>query len=915
MPLLASAGLFALCVTGVLAAMLAWANPVSAQTEPLPRLIITPTELHVGEGDSATYTVHFDRNPSAFDNVECGDANTLGKVYVNMRGFDSSELSVEPFTPEFRTGNANCEGGNWDSPRTIWVAPVDENVDMGRRTVTIAHAVWDNGGGTPVEEDDAPKVRVTIYDDDPSGPLVAIASPPSAFVTEFSNVTFMLTRACATGCDNWGITQPLTVTVNLSETGNMLSGPRSRSVEFAAGSETADLTVDLDDDNVDEDASVITATIRGPSGYAISGRPWATTTVSDNDTALLGVSANPESIEEGQRSTVTVSITNGVTFGENQVIELDVTSTTAADTDYTVRPESLTFRAGQSQATAIITAVDDADYEQAEEIIEVSVSRGGRTFGPATITIQPSDLDAPQPAWSANLTVAQGTANSVTFLGFSGSTGMLDPTTFNVGTDSYTVNNLTLEDPFGSNPTLAFRTTSNLTTDFVLDLGGRQYRPSDATGTLSSYDWASPGLSWSDGNTVAVKLDVFDPMLSRTRMTELEATTAKAIVETTNANGSTVHLQYRSQDASVWDSPSPPNVAILPGMTEAGFSLTSLTEGTVYEVRASLDSAFNTGVVETTFTAGTPPPPPPPPRPSPPPQDQPGTVTLSSGQPQVGMELAATLTDADEGIADVIWLWERSTDQDSWSAISGAESASYTPVDAGVGHYLRATASYTDVHGPGKSAAAVTAGAVIAGDPLIARYDVNKNGVIEKREVIRAISDYFSGVEGLTKADVIRLISIYFDGGGGPGTTDPPGEVTLSSGQPQVGTELAATLTDADEGIADVTWLWERSTEQDTWSVISGAESASYTPVDADVGHYLRATASYTDVHGPGKSAAAVTAGAVIARDPLIARYDVNKNGVIEKREVIRAISDYFSGVEGLTKADVIRLISIYFDG
>jgi hypothetical protein len=112
-----------------------------------------------------------------------------------------------------------------------------------------------------------------------------------------------------------------------------------------------------------------------------------------------------------------------------------------------------------------------------------------------------------------------------------------------------------------------------------------------------------------------------------------------------------------------------------------------------------------------------------------------------------------------------------------------------------------------------------------------------------------------------------------------------------------------------------VTWLWERSTEQDTWSVISGAESASYTPVDADVGHYLRATASYTDVHGPGKSAAAVTAGAVIARDPLIARYDVNKNGVIEKREVIRAISDYFSGVEGLTKADVIRLISIYFDG
>ena len=49
-----------------------------------------------------------------------------------------------------------------------------------------------------------------------------------------------------------------------------------------------------------------------------------------------------------------------------------------------------------------------------------------------------------------------------------------------------------------------------------------------------------------------------------------------------------------------------------------------------------------------------------------------------------------------------------------------------------------------------------------------------------------------------------------------PPVTDQPGEVTLSSDQPQVGTELVATLTDADQGIAEVTWLWERSTDQDT---------------------------------------------------------------------------------------------------
>ena len=104
-------------------------------------------------GDSVTYTVHFDRNPSGFDNVECGEP-----VYVNMRGFDSSEFRVEPSIPEFRTGDAACEGGNWNRLRTIEVMPAEDTDAMPRRTITIAHAVWDNDDGTPVEEDDAPKV-------------------------------------------------------------------------------------------------------------------------------------------------------------------------------------------------------------------------------------------------------------------------------------------------------------------------------------------------------------------------------------------------------------------------------------------------------------------------------------------------------------------------------------------------------------------------------------------------------------------------------------------------------------------------------------------------------------------------------------------------------------------------------------
>ena len=52
-----------------------------------------------------------------------------------------------------------------------------------------------------------------------------------------------------------------------------------------------------------------------------------------------------------------------------------------------------------------------------------------------------------------------------------------------------------------------------------------------------------------------------------------------------------------------------------------------------------------------------------------------------------------------------------------------------------------------------------------SGDPLIARYDANGNGQIDRSEVIKAINDYLFG-EGdpISRADVIRLINLYLFG-------------------------------------------------------------------------------------------------------------------------------------------------------
>ena len=89
---------------------------------------------------------------------------------------------------------------------------------------------------------------------------------------------------------------------------------------------------------------------------------------------------------------------------------------------------------------------------------------------------------------------------------------------------------------------------------------------------------------------------------------------------------------------------------------------------------------------------------------------------------------------------------------------------------------------------------------------------------------------------------------------------EEPGTVSLSWKQPQVDTVLTATLTDPDGDISGVTWQWAKSSSKNgSYTNIGTATSASYTPVAADNRKYLRATASYTDGHGSGKSTKAVS--------------------------------------------------------
>ena len=94
---------------------------------------------------------------------------------------------------------------------------------------------------------------------------------------------------------------------------------------------------------------------------------------------------------------------------------------------------------------------------------------------------------------------------------------------------------------------------------------------------------------------------------------------------------------------------------------------------------------------------------------------------------------------------------------------------------------------------------------------------------------------------------------------------DEAGTASIDRPQPQVGRLLSARLEDEDDVVEDERWQWARSVDGRTWTDIEGATSPQRRAAPADEDMYLRATVTYSDKFGAGKTASAVSANPVEA--------------------------------------------------
>ena len=451
--------------------------------------------------------------------------------------------------------------------------------------------------------------------------------------------------------------------------------------------------------------------------------------------------------------------------------------------------------------------------------------------------------------------------------------------------------------------------------------------------TANYTDPEGPGKSVNARTSVTVLADDDGSVtLSETRPAVGDRITATL----TDPDGSITNTTWQWASSSDGES----GWTDIAGATSATYTVTTGDSGKFLRATANYDDgdgADKNAAAATTLGVGV---------------DDDGSVSLSPSSPTIGETVTATLTDPDGGITGEIWQWASSSDGTSnWTDITLATSRTYTVVAGDLGSYLRATVSYDDAAGAGKGAEEVTAAAVTEDDdgsvtlspssPQVGeritavlsdpdggvtnrtwQWHISSNGTSSWTIVLGATSSTFDVTETHI-GRYLRATASYTDALGAgksaeAATTaavseDDDGTVTLSTRTPEVGSAITATLSDPDRPVTNISWQWEKSSNGSTgWTDIQGATSGSYTPGESDAGIFLRATVSYDDAVGTGKSAQAATSSGV-AQMELLSEYDANRNESIERSEAIRAVSDYFDGE--ISKDDVLAVLVLYFSG
>ena len=328
---------------------------VSIRNTP-PAVELSPTSLTVEEGESGSYTVVLDIQPS-------------GTVTITASSSDTTVATVTPPSLTFTTSN-------WNTAQTVTVSGVEDNIASEDQTIAVSHGISGGGYGSV----SVAHVRVTVNDDDTARVRVSQESL-SILEGESGSYTVVL-ESEPTGA--------VTITASSGDTTVATVTPSSLTFTTSDWNTAQTVTVSgVDNDVDDEDQSVTISHGISGGGYGSISVPDVTITVNDDDTAGVSMSPTSLSLNEGDSEIYTVVLESEPTA------TVTITPSSGDGGAATVSPSNLTFTATtwNTAQTITVTALQDDDNEDETVAISHSVRGYGSISSGDMVSVTVRDDD------------------------------------------------------------------------------------------------------------------------------------------------------------------------------------------------------------------------------------------------------------------------------------------------------------------------------------------------------------------------------------------------------------------------------------------------------------------------------------------------------------------------------------------
>ena len=316
---------------------------------------VTPTALMIREGDSASYTVVLDSEPTA-------------DVTVEIQVPEDVEVAVDvtklTFTAE-----------DWNQSQTVTVTAAQDADAVADDPVTLTHVV----SGGDYRSVTVASVAVTILEDDTPTLLIADAEASEgdgemAFAVRLS------------------VPSSRTVTVEYATAdGTALAGTdyeeTTGTLTFSAETTAQTIRVPIIDDDLDEVAEAFTVALVNASNAIIEDGE-AIGEIADNDLPVVSVTADEAEVEEGETVAFTVTRIGDLTVPLTVPVDIKERGAFLADG----APTEVTF-AVDAATTTLLVATDDDQRDEADGAVSATITSGTthRAGESASVTVSVTD--------------------------------------------------------------------------------------------------------------------------------------------------------------------------------------------------------------------------------------------------------------------------------------------------------------------------------------------------------------------------------------------------------------------------------------------------------------------------------------------------------------------------------------------